>query len=340
MGQPKLSIIDNEGHNHLLDGLKSLCDVATSLDLEVAFVTAAGVDKLMPSFRKVAGRRGVRILTGLYQSITEPAALRSLLKVQRQTKGRLMVKLAHERDFHRKLYLARTSDTVHVIIGSSNMTMGGLISGGEINIRVALPAVSVPATRLTKIFRGDWRKGFALTAERIRRYEKKSTRPKQRLLSSTALNQILGGATGHTAGILDENGTNQTRRYWCDGIDGYISEKVSTLIDAQTGWERKGYAWSGLRTTLYEDEDYIMLVDRTSKPGRICLVRVRSQTEFPTKDDGRYFVAYTPIKGMKTRKLTRGLLEKLSEIGIVKPGRKRLQMNETRWNKIVALFRK
>lgn len=338
MTRPKLSIIDNEGQNHLLDALRTLCETASALELEVAFVTSSGVKKLLPSLRKVAARGGVRILTGLYQSITEPAALRALIKVQRQTKGKLTVKLARERDFHRKMYLARTKGTLQVIVGSSNLTMGGLISGGEINLRIGIPVTSPQALRLSKIFKSDWKKGFELTLDRIQRYEAKAKRPKQALLSTTTLAQILGGQTEHVKGVDDDD--KQPSRYWCDGVDGGVSKEVAASVYEQTGWDKKGYSWSGLRTSVYEDDDCILFIDRTSKPGWAYLVRVRGQTEVETKSDGRYFVAHTTLPKTKRRMLTKAFLQELKVLGIKQPGRVRAKLSDKKWIEATRLFSK
>ena len=75
----------------------------------------------------------MRILTGLCQGITDPRTLRTLLRVQEQTRGRLSVYIFRESKFHRKLYLVRASGSVRAMVGSSDLTSDRLSSGDELN---------------------------------------------------------------------------------------------------------------------------------------------------------------------------------------------------------------
>ena len=203
------------------------------------------------------------------------------------------------------------------------------------NIRLAIERESTQATRLAKIFRSDWNKAYPLTAARIGRYEQRAKRPRASTLSASNLKEILGGETDHFSATVDDHAP----RYWCDGIHQTLKKSTIALIEEQTGWEQKGYDWSGLGTNVYEDDDRVLLVDRRYKPARLHIMRIRAQTEVTTSD-GRYFVAHTPAPKTRTRKLTKNFRKRLVVIGIKRPGYIRQKLSEKRWRAVAELFRK
>lgn len=125
----RFEFIENAGPNSVLDNLKRLMKRASRVDLAVAFISATGLNQLLPSLQQVASRGEVRILTGFYQGITDPQALRTLLRVQTQTHGQLSVRISREPKFHRKVYLVKGGNMVKAIIGSSNLTRQPEFSG-------------------------------------------------------------------------------------------------------------------------------------------------------------------------------------------------------------------
>jgi len=70
--------------------------VAKSIDIAVAFITAAGLDSLLYLLQKTASRGQVRILAGLYQGFTDSKALRMLLREQHDSKGSFKVHIVPE----------------------------------------------------------------------------------------------------------------------------------------------------------------------------------------------------------------------------------------------------
>src|ERR1700722_2408491 len=133
-----LDIIENSGPDNLRDTLKAHLRRASDVSIAVAFVTQAGLDEVVQSLRQVAEQGRVRLLTGLYQKTTEPEALRTLLRIQDETRDRFSVRLSREPQFHRKLYLLGSRTHSTVIIGSSNLTREGRRSGGELTLIAGL----------------------------------------------------------------------------------------------------------------------------------------------------------------------------------------------------------
>ena len=127
-------------------------DEARHADVAVAFILRSGLEAIRPRLEALLEREGsrVRILTGDYQDVTDPAALRGLLNLQEQTQaealglpGRLELKVfetdRQHPSFHPKAYLLygdrRTPSAAWV--GSSNLSRTALEAGSvEWNLRV------------------------------------------------------------------------------------------------------------------------------------------------------------------------------------------------------------
>ena len=146
------ALVENRGPNNLVSLLRMGLRKAIGADLAVSFVSQRGLLAILSKLRRVAARGSVRILTGLYQDITEPTALRTLARAQRESLGRLTVRLSTNRKFHRKIYLMRETATLKAVVGSSNLTKEGLTSGGEFALAVALQANATAARKLCASF--------------------------------------------------------------------------------------------------------------------------------------------------------------------------------------------
>jgi HKD family nuclease len=102
-------IIENRGPNTVAGFLRTSLVNARSANLAVSFISETGLSMILPKLRRIASRGGVRVVTGLYQDITEPAALRTLLRAQRESHGRFAARLSRNMKFHRKLFLMKQS---------------------------------------------------------------------------------------------------------------------------------------------------------------------------------------------------------------------------------------
>ncbi len=132
----------------LLHQLLPALDGATRVDLALAFVFDAGVealhDRLVDVLRRASAR--VRILTGDYQDVTEPAALRHLLNLRAitdaATHGATLELKVYEvasllgRSFHPKAWIVRGPDLQVAWIGSSNLSKTALVTGIEWNYQL------------------------------------------------------------------------------------------------------------------------------------------------------------------------------------------------------------
>ena len=134
----------------LLKHLVSHLDEAVQADLVVAFVLESGVAALETALRGFLMRGGrLRLLTGDYLGVTDPAALRRLLDLQDYVPvdehGEAPVEdETGKGSFHPKAYLFRFRPAAEdwvpgegiAYVGSSNMTRTALLAGTEWNYRV------------------------------------------------------------------------------------------------------------------------------------------------------------------------------------------------------------
>jgi len=174
----KVTFITNEAENNLRDILNLELAQATSATILVAFTTAGGLSKILENLENIlVGGGQVTFMTGLYQAVTEPEALRLLVESMNKFKhddGSLDARISLEQQFHSKLYLIKSQplDKATIIVGSSNLTSGGLRSGGETSIMIQTRYASPFVSRYEDMLDKRLQLSVPLTAALIDRYEK------------------------------------------------------------------------------------------------------------------------------------------------------------------------
>lgn len=309
-----LGLIENAGPNHLRGFLKSHATSTTGIDIAVAFVTQRGLDELLPSLRKASSNRPVRIVTGLYHGFTEPQALKSLLAEQKDTQGRLSVRLSNNTRFHWKLYVLHRQKTATAVIGSSNLTAEGLGQSGELNAVMTLKRSSSAFKLLNKHFHEEWEQAVPLSKERVDRYAK--VRPQKVPQPSIPLKDILGTVRKHER--QPGPGENQHKpQFWRSYIDGYVSDATEQVIADRTNWDDKGYFWYSSGEPRHRDGDEIIMFDFND--GWVRLARVVDTTRTPNRTpDGRQFTAYTVVASSHRRRLDKPLRARLVSEGLLR----------------------
>jgi HKD family nuclease len=270
----------------------------------VAFVTQSGLEDILQSLRQVAVSGRVRLLTGLYQKVTEPTALKTLFQVQKETRGRFSVRLSTEPQYHRKVYIVRGRTNCAIIMGSSNLTREGLRSGGELNLVVRLPKGSRAGNKLAQPFEDDWEyRAVPLAPEQIVEYEKARPEPPNwESYRKGQLSRILGAAPSHQQAAGDDTAADT----WRDCITGWVMRKTKRIISDSTNWDEKDYGWfTPGGPHPYKIGDCIFLFDFADKRVRVVQVRDVAHTTAPTPD-GTHFVAYTPVP-RRTRRFSKQL---------------------------------
>lgn len=124
---------DNNEHAKIL---RKMLNGAQDVYIAVAFLKCSGLKLIKDSIEDILGDNGyVNIIIGLDLYVTEPNALYELFDLC-QTKHRLKVYLYSSKNsiFHPKMYASRRNNKSSVLVGSANLTSGGLSSNVEASI--------------------------------------------------------------------------------------------------------------------------------------------------------------------------------------------------------------
>lgn len=134
--------------------LKRALARAESVYALVSFVRSSGVNALAEDFRRLSLAGGdVKLLTGDYLYLTEPDALLTLDRAGVETR----LWKSHGQSFHPKAYLFERQDESEIFVGSSNLSLSGITSGVEWNLRVVNGAFEGvdPVTAFLELFYSD-----------------------------------------------------------------------------------------------------------------------------------------------------------------------------------------
>ncbi len=314
MGKESINLVlsSNRGPASLLESLHREYKRATRATIFVAFITEDGARRVLNGLRRISRRGEVRLLTGLYQGFTSPEALRLLLQAQKQSGGKLSVRLSKHPGFHRKVYLIDKRNTSILVVGSSNLTGDGLTSTGETNLYATLPNTSMALARARKQLHSEWvTDTIPLTDSNVSAYAEARGKFKGHSpVSKKFLLQILGRETSPPP-------KNPTVYRWTN-ISGYVNEKTTRAVEENTDWaEFDWYADGDAR--LYSVGDRLFILDASNKSNtRLKYARIIDIVETPTRTpDGQWFVAYKVIRNLD-KKLNDRIWGELRKIGITK----------------------
>ncbi len=135
----QLELIDNVSRK-LVTAIVPALERAQDARIAVAFVSKGGVDLIDAALQQCLSRQGlVEFLVGLDFSTTDPQALWRLYELtQKYTNARMYchVDLGPAVVYHPKLYVLQAEQETVVIVGSSNLTEGGLERNLEVNVLI------------------------------------------------------------------------------------------------------------------------------------------------------------------------------------------------------------
>ena len=126
-----------QAENELLEYLKKELGRASEFYLGMALVTKGGLELLLPSIERCLERRGHGFVLFGVDMPTDPDAIKSLMGLQSRHKKNFELRRFQPgtRFFHPKVSVFVTQDgTKTSIIGSSNLTGGGLSKNYEANV--------------------------------------------------------------------------------------------------------------------------------------------------------------------------------------------------------------
>ena len=127
---------DNDYKKYLYYQLRMSIRQADAIDIVVSFLMESGVRMLLEDLHSALDRGvKIRLLTGNYLGITQPAAL-YLIKKELGDRVDLRFYNDTSRSFHAKAYIFHFGEEGEIFIGSSNISRSALTAGIEWNYRL------------------------------------------------------------------------------------------------------------------------------------------------------------------------------------------------------------
>jgi HKD family nuclease len=126
-------VIDNKNHLPLL---KDLIKNSKEVFIAVAFLKQTGLSLLQDSLKQaVKSKNKIVIIVGRDFCISEPKALKKIFTLFKKTPDcELRLAKLTEKNFHPKMYLFRNNNVCEVLVGSANMTWGGICDNWECSL--------------------------------------------------------------------------------------------------------------------------------------------------------------------------------------------------------------
>lgn len=310
----RVGAIENSGPNTLVSYLRNAGSGATSIDIAVAFITAAGLESVLHLLKRTSAKGQVRLLTGLYQGFTEPKALRVLLREQKQSDKRFSVQISTDQHFHWKTYFLVGKTWGQVVVGSSNLTDDGLRQTGEFNAVLQMRRASKQFQDLHGVFDKHWKsKSKPLTEEVLIKYED------WRLSTGFAVRSQkvpLGKILAFNRRKPREEPARQPS-FWRTCIDGELSEEAQAMLNETTDWDRRGYCYFSTWRDGFGVGDRIVLFDLGNR--NVTVAQIKETTCLPKRTpDGSHFAAYRPFRGIGLRKLVPKRWRSLKAAGLIR----------------------
>lgn len=133
----EVELVDNSARK-LLDTIRPVMAQSDDCRIAVAYVSFRGLELLDPAIRECLERGGcIEFLVGLDLLVTDPQALWSLHRMSQAEPNNVayfcLSDLGPSAVYHPKLYVLKSGDAVTMVIGSSNLTEGGLRQNVEVN---------------------------------------------------------------------------------------------------------------------------------------------------------------------------------------------------------------
>jgi len=135
----KIELIDNISKK-LVDVLLTLINSSRECKIAVAFVSAKGFSLIEEALHECIKKNGhMEFLVGLDMLSTDPNALWNLFQLSQSSKNVEFYCFSGAKSsviYHPKLYITNSGEIYSIVIGSSNLTEGGLKKNFEVNMLI------------------------------------------------------------------------------------------------------------------------------------------------------------------------------------------------------------
>lgn len=160
MAGMELRLVENDQAS-MAAALEEACRGAAAVRAAVAFAKEGGVAASPGLLSCVDRGARVQLLAGVDYQLTDLAAIARFERPPSEARVYLHPDSSARAIFHPKLYLAESGESATAIVGSSNLTAGGLSANVEANILIR-DAPDAPIIRAVRAFHMKlWNSGFA-----------------------------------------------------------------------------------------------------------------------------------------------------------------------------------
>lgn len=317
----QVELIENKGPNNLRDELQRSLKWALKVNMAVAFINKKGLRLVLDDIKRVLSRTRsrVRILTRISKdAFNEPSALRLLLDLSEDYEGRAEIRIAKLGEhFHEKMYLFSNNVLLRFFVGSSNLTEEGLISEGEMNVKISCNQMNNIAKLAIENFEAHWNDADELTKEIVDSYASFYLH-----VRSTGLDKRGKRLWYEVSRLCRKRRPKKVsippeRKTWLDCIEGFVSKRTERIIEEYTNWDNFRWYTCGLQSfRKCNRNDILVLADYAPKTKKLSANYIRDKTSIRTPD-GKYFIAFKRIRGSKCKKIMKKSISTFKEIGLI-----------------------
>jgi len=155
-----LTLLENDERT-VRDALNEACSTAERARVAVAFAKGSGV-AAASALEQVAERGGqVELLAGVDFQLSDLDAVARFERPPSAAKVYVHPAADERVVFHPKVYLLESADSATAIVGSSNLTAGGLVGNVEANVMIRAAPSDPAIVRVREYHRKLWNSAFA-----------------------------------------------------------------------------------------------------------------------------------------------------------------------------------
>lgn len=167
----EIRFLDSQG---VLEEFSDCIRGSKRVKIAVAYFTQEGLDSISPSLKKLLrSHKRVDIVVGVssYYGITDWKVLNELLQLRKNYPS-LHLRYYDDPGFHPKLFIFEMQEGMKIVIGSSNLTGGGLRKNAEANISLATGPDEDIAQKVDEKFKFWFNGANRLTPEIVDTYKR------------------------------------------------------------------------------------------------------------------------------------------------------------------------
>jgi HKD family nuclease len=308
----KLEHLTNRSTIALQSDLEASFKKYIEFSIGTAFINGMAIDIMETALRKKKSTISGRLLIGLYGHFNKKRDLERLLGLVNKYPDRLQVHISLDTSFHWKYYQLGAGKQRVFYVGSANFTTGGMTDNRELVIKISdtVKSSDRALSNLAKSFDREW-----LHSRRLEEFPLKHYREAEQP------EFVNGDNNKEVNNFFNRKVTSKDIRVrngktYAVGLYNDASPATCKAIEnKKSDWLKSGFDWFVLPTRRIFDTcascSTLFVFSKEGKDKVYCwysdMVDDDPNIETP---DGKYFIAYKPIKRIE---LTRLQKEKLRE---------------------------